>query len=420
MNRAIWLTLLNVAIVVGLAAQESWTVQNSGTSGNIWSVKAVSPTVAWLCANVDHVRRTTDGGITWLSAVGTGLDTAVGHAVEALDANTAFVSREPLDGTSIYRTTNGGATWTQVFYQAGGFINAIRMYDATNGIAHGDPVGGKWTILRTSDGGASWARIPTEPNRIGDETGWVNSLTVVGTSHIWFGTNQRRIYRSTNGGVDWDSISTYSDDTYSMWFSDTQNGVGAFESGLFRTTDGGLTWLPSMTTRAYFAASGSGMLDCWAIDHTNVHRSIDCGQTWTTSYVGGASEYLSHIDFVTSGNTITGWAVGDAGRVLKYTGTVTEVGTPYSGLPGSIRLEQNYPNPFNPATVFEFSTVEFGHVSLVIYDLLGREVAKLVDEVKPAGKHSVKWDGAALSSGVYLYRLKACRLVETRKLTLLR
>jgi hypothetical protein len=68
-------------------------------------------------------------------------------------------------------------------------------------------------------------------------------------------------------------------------------------------------------------------------------------------------------------------------------------------------LQQNYPNPFNPSTSIRFSVAQSGHVSLKVYNVLGVEVASLVNEQKGAGTFSVKWNAGGLPSGMYLYRL---------------
>ena len=82
-------------------------------------------------------------------------------------------------------------------------------------------------------------------------------------------------------------------------------------------------------------------------------------------------------------------------------------------------LEQNVPNPFNPTTEIGYRKSEIGPTQLTIYDLLGREVAVLVDGVVAAGRHSVRFDGTGLASGVYIYRLESGGKVETRKMVLL-
>ena len=86
--------------------------------------------------------------------------------------------------------------------------------------------------------------------------------------------------------------------------------------------------------------------------------------------------------------------------------------------PGGFALQQNYPNPFNPTTNFEFRIGNFEFVTLRIFDVLGREVATLVNEARPAGVYIVRWDASSLASGVYYYRLQAGALTESKKMVL--
>jgi hypothetical protein len=86
----------------------------------------------------------------------------------------------------------------------------------------------------------------------------------------------------------------------------------------------------------------------------------------------------------------------------------------------SFSLEQNYPNPFNPVTAISYQTAKPEKVLLKVYDIIGNEVAALVDEYKPAGKYSVYFDASNLPSGVYLYKLQAGSIVQTRKMTLIK
>jgi hypothetical protein len=95
-------------------------------------------------------------------------------------------------------------------------------------------------------------------------------------------------------------------------------------------------------------------------------------------------------------------------------------------LPASFKLYPNHPNPFNPTTNIRFELPNEALVQLTVYDIVGREVAQLVNSQKPAGKHEVLFDGAALTSGIYYYRLEvqslteARRFVEVRKMALLK
>ena len=101
-------------------------------------------------------------------------------------------------------------------------------------------------------------------------------------------------------------------------------------------------------------------------------------------------------------------------------GTITGVEEQKRNIPASYELSQNYPNPFNPTTVISYQLSAVSEVNLKIYDLLGREVAILVDEVKPAGTYSVRWEASHFSSGVYFYRLQAGHFVDTKKLVLIK
>lgn len=88
--------------------------------------------------------------------------------------------------------------------------------------------------------------------------------------------------------------------------------------------------------------------------------------------------------------------------------------------PDDYSLSNNYPNPFNPTTNFEFRIAEFGFVTLKIFDVLGREVATLMNEEKPAGKYEIQFDASGFSSGVYYYRLQTENFIETKKMVLLK
>ena len=91
-----------------------------------------------------------------------------------------------------------------------------------------------------------------------------------------------------------------------------------------------------------------------------------------------------------------------------------------TGIIISYELKQNFPNPFNPITTIDYALPSRSEVSLIIFDLRGREVVRLVDEEKQAGLHSARWDASNVSSGIYFYRLTAGDFVQTRKMVLLK
>ncbi len=97
-----------------------------------------------------------------------------------------------------------------------------------------------------------------------------------------------------------------------------------------------------------------------------------------------------------------------------------EVNVDISAAPSAFVLQQNYPNPFNPATMIRYQIPVSGHVTLNVYDAIGREVASLVNEVKEAGAYSVMFNGSVLSSGVYVYTLRAGTFTASKMLMLMK
>ncbi len=95
------------------------------------------------------------------------------------------------------------------------------------------------------------------------------------------------------------------------------------------------------------------------------------------------------------------------------------------GLPSRISLSQNYPNPFNPTTAIEYSLPRQSNVSIEIFDILGRNVRRLLNETKSAGMYKVMWDGTdqngiSVATGIYLYQIQANDFVQTKKMLLLK
>ncbi len=130
-----------------------------------------------------------------------------------------------------------------------------------------------------------------------------------------------------------------------------------------------------------------------------------------------------------STETYTGIAINKNITVTQNSG-ISGIARSVPSLPELFHLEQNYPNPFNPTTNFRFSIPQpqadaplahdFQFVTLRIFDLLGREVAKLISEQRPAGEYDVQFDASKLASGVYLYKLQAGNFVETKKMILMK
>jgi hypothetical protein len=143
--------------------------------------------------------------------------------------------------------------------------------------------------------------------------------------------------------------------------------------------------------------------------------------TWTAYSTDNSelqSESVSCISVDKFNNKWIGTSVGLA--VYNENGIVTEVEEELSILPKKYTLKQNYPNPFNPTTTIKYSIPKLSFVTLKVFDVLGNEVAVLVNEDKPVGKYEVEFDASNLSSGVYFYQIQAGDFIDTKKMILLK
>ena len=157
------------------------------------------------------------------------------------------------------------------------------------------------------------------------------------------------------------------------------------------------------------------------------------GCAWTSDgskllVVGRVNGVHGIFAIATDGSRKMGLVPTAPGDPVDFVGTVTgNVNITLTGvsgrdeqLPTEVRLDQNYPNPFNPSTTIRYQLPTQLHVTLTVYDILGRGVATLVNGVEGPGIKTVKLDGGNLASGVYFYRLEAGRFTSTKKLMLLR
>ena len=136
--------------------------------------------------------------------------------------------------------------------------------------------------------------------------------------------------------------------------------------------------------------------------HTNV---------WTT---------INNANINSSNNTVT-FSTSDIGNFYILTGdSPTSVETPNDLIVETFTLEQNFPNPFNPTTSIKYQLSDVGFVTLKVYDVLGNEVALLVNEKKEVGSYEVSFDASKLSSGVYIYQLNVNEFINTKKMVLMK
>jgi subtilisin-like proprotein convertase family protein len=157
-------------------------------------------------------------------------------------------------------------------------------------------------------------------------------------------------------------------------------------------------------------------------------KTIDSGSATYTGYFTPRMPLEQYNSYVPDGNwvlTIHDAGLIDTGIVYKWCMNITYeapvgIQTIGSEIPKSFSLSQNYPNPFNPVTNIKFSMPRSGNVSMKVYDILGRQVAELVNEFRPAGNYVVDFNAAHLSSGVYFYSIETSEFTEVKKMVLVK
>jgi hypothetical protein len=182
---------------------------------------------------------------------------------------------------------------------------------------------------------------------------------------------------------------------------------------------------PDNSDTLYRVDPGTGAAHRVGRTGTSLRSSLAFDSTGTLFALSGGSNTINTlmtIDLQTGTATMIGSETYQnfCAITVRVDGVVTDVGDPARSIPASFTLEQNYPNPFNPETQIRYEIPDAGHVKLSVYDLLGREVAVLVDEQRAAGSYAAQFKAAGLASGAYMYVLRAGNQVLTRKLTLVK
>jgi photosystem II stability/assembly factor-like uncharacterized protein len=357
-------------------------------------------------------------------------------------SHTPFVDTSTWYGTNILKTTNGGDTWTtEQLSLVGEYLNSVVFRDSLNGWLGGE----RGALLETRDGGTSWQYATVDSSffafmRIGRLRFYSSSRGfAVGGNLDLVGV----VWQTTNGGQNWFATGVCPEPVLDLHAFDSMNVIGVYGDvdfgicGVIRTTNGGENWtfnsleIFGQPTALSFRTPREG----WAplgFAGTMMYTT-DAGRTWETERVpqGKAVYDLAFTD------SEAGYAVGDSGVILKYDPTVVPVEENLPTIPVTPGVSQNYPNPFNPTTEISYQTPEVGHITLKVFDILGREVATLVNEQKSPGTYTVQWDASGsasgvsskgavpagrqgYASGVYLYRLQSGGFVVTKKMLMVR
>ncbi len=330
-------------IIVGATsgANSAWLPQSTGFTAQfrgILDISIVNPNVVWAVtydgtsgSMTKDFTKTTDGGNTWLPGV---IDALANHDVaniSAIDSLTAWVAMYDVNGGGgIYKTTDGGNTWTQQttasFSNASSFANVVHFFNANDGFCMGDPINGEFEIYTSSDGGNTWTLVDglNIPDPLSNEMGWTGVYDAVGNT-AWFGTNNGRIYKTTDKGQTWAVFNTGEANVSEISMHDTLNGImmaavydqstGNLTSwAMMKTNDGGETWQTVNPIGTFYKSDMAAVPGVpGKIISTGVSQnppesgsaySLDYGATWTM--LDDSVQYTT-VEFY---NDTTGWAGG--------------------------------------------------------------------------------------------------------------
>lgn len=325
-----------VAIAVFQPASH-WQDQASGVTARLRGVSAVSTHVAWASGANGTVVRTADGGTTWQVRPVPGAERLDFRDVDAFSESAAYIlSIGPGEASRIFKTTDGGARWVEQFRNMDPkvFLDAMTFRDANRGFAFSDSVDGKFVILRTTNGGATWGPVPAAalPAALDGEGAFAGSGTNIAIlgDHVWIGTSASRILRSDDFGRSWTVTQTplatgNATGIFSVAFRDATHGVAvggnyskerdAIDNVVF-TSDGGRTWALAKEHglsgfRSVVACMPGTKSSLIAVGPSGADRSDDDGRTWT------AMESAGFHAFAFAPRTMTGWGAGERGHIAR-------------------------------------------------------------------------------------------------------
>lgn len=447
MRSAVWIALQFIAFQLYSQNVNSsyeftvnWSEQVSGVNSKLNCISAGQyndVNTAFICGGGGVVLRTTNAGINWINISGIGLPSDIDLvSVSNVSTNILITGGNTNEGAAVYRTTNGGVSWYRVFTQQSGETKIVRVIDPLYCMFIGNPVGGRWSIWRSTDLGEHWDSSGTFLPQSGGETGYPNSFSIQPSSgKMWFGTNNYMIYQSSNSGITWTGQNIPEQNVISI-SSFPELICGG--TNMYSSTNHGSIWhlenIPG-------SGNINGILNTGLVIGINQDNLSSCpiffirssdkiyysdkggGQDWEIKYTSAEGIY-EHIN----GNGRNVWAIRNNGGIT-YGRLDMITSVPPNNYPYSFELRQNYPNPFNPKTTIPIVLHKLVGVTLNIYSSTGKRITTFEgprvfvaydNDMNYVHTIQYEWDGTDYPSGVYFYEVIADDYQETRKMMLVK
>jgi photosystem II stability/assembly factor-like uncharacterized protein len=423
--------------------QYGWQVIYQPPSGGIVSIDFIDSLHGWAFNSLGAgLLRTVDGGLTWIAS-----STTFGATIsdiDFIDHSHGWAIGDNNSNNAIYKTDDSGKIWQPVYFELSQSMPSGQGITLDKVIGVGSERNQLFPdtaiIVKSTDGGESF-----NINFYTEELGIAKRITFkkilfTDTLHGWiygwyedlFGIIHGVFLKTDNGGLSWEKnyldtlIGKQSPLVFqSFTFIDILKGWAFNGISFYKTENGGMTWDSLFS----FNTNPPGFEDIYFIDPLNgwsfgnqfyqgqikevIYRTSNGGYNWER-------ESVALSDYAFDGIMLSpylGYVAGDD-AVLKY-GLITNV-EKLPEIPKKYFLRNNYPNPFNLITTIEYEILKRSSVELIVFNILGKEIQTLVDEVQAAGVYSVKFDGSYLSSGTYFYKLKTDNYEETKQMILLK
>lgn len=320
--------------------------QDSGTSADLRAIAVLDVDTAWASGTGGTWLRTTDGGKTWTSGTVPGAERLDFRSLAAFDATRAIVLSAG-SPARMFRTADGGASWREVYRNDAPaiFFNALRFADASRGYALADPIGGRFVLLESTDGGGTWTELPGPDAKPGEGVfAASNSALEVRGSSLWFGTggSAARVFRSIDRGRSWSASEVPAPNgapsrgVFSVVFASDKRGAlvgGDYEApneaGVFATSeDGGVSWTAGkppggfrssiafldgirVVTTGPSGTDSTEIVDWWRTEPAKPGSANTTG--WREIGPG-----MNAVGAQFHSSLATGWAVGPKGRVAWF------------------------------------------------------------------------------------------------------
>jgi photosystem II stability/assembly factor-like uncharacterized protein len=396
---------------------DTWNSYSGFTFYSLNRLDFVDNNIGYAAGSFGKLGKTTDAGLTWTPLNAGNTESYFG--IDFINSQTGYMC-----GSSglIYKTTDAGNSWTSYNTNFPYYLRDISFSDSLNGVVVGDFS----VIYKTSNGGSTWDSVYSVPFGA-----TLQSLKRISSNVIYACGDSGKVLYSLDRGNSWNKQQSNTDnflfgfaqiDTtlYIVGEAGTiikfSNSIipvelSSFSANVDNENDVTLNWCTATETNNH----------AFQIERrkTQKEKSTDWNKIGLINGYGTTTEpqTYSFVDKnLEAGHYQYRLKQIDFDGTNKYSNIVeVEIGTPIK-----FSLEQNFPNPFNPTTKISWQSPIEGNQTLKVYDVLGNEVATLVNEYRQAGEYDIDFNASQLASGVYFYKLQVSNFISTKKMTLIK